>query len=307
MTKVSIVILNWNRKDDTLACLESIEKLKIEGFELEIVVVDNGSSDDSIRVLSNYKSELAKYKLIKNQKNLGFTGGNNKGIKYSLTKGADYIMVLNNDTVVDSNLIVGLLGVVNKNSEIGAVSPKIYFAKGFEFHKSKYKDVDLGKVIWYAGGDIDWDNVYGSNHGVDEVDKGQFDNTVETDFVTGACTLFNSKALIDVGLYNDKYFMYFEDSDLSQRMRRSEWKVIYSPRAKLWHKVAQSSAIGADLNDYFITRNRLLFGIKYAKPKTRFALIRESIRLLVNGRDSQKQGIKDFYLMKFGRGSWNTD
>ncbi len=306
--KVSIIILNWNRRKDTVECLESIGNLQILGFELEIVVVDNSSSDGSQKAVEQTFKKIARKnvscKQILNEANLGFAAGNNAGMKYALNSGADYLLVLNNDTEVNKDLVKKLLEVASRHSKVGAISPKIYFAKGFEFHKKSYKKQDLGKVFWYAGGDMDWNNVYGSNHGVDEVDKGQFEKTKETDFATGACVLLRSKALKDVGLFDEKYFMYLEDADLSQRLKRKGWEVLYTPKTDIWHKVAQSSGIGSDLNDYFITRNRLLFGMRYAKFRTKLALIRESFRLLLTGRKWQKAGIRDFYLGRFGKGSW---
>ena len=95
-----------------------------------------------------------------------------------------------------------------------------------------------------------------------------------------------------------------EDSDLSERIKKAGFKVMYSPRGRLWHKVSQGSGIGSELNDYFITRNRMLFGMTYAKLRTKFALFRESIKLLLIGRKWQKIGIRDYYLGKFGKGSW---
>lgn len=305
--KVSIIILNWNRKKDTIECLESIEKLQISNYELEIVVVDNASSDGSQKAVEQIFKKIIKKnvscKQIRNTANLGFAAGNNVGMKYALDSGADYLLVLNNDTEVDKGLINRLLEVANKHPKAGTIAPKIYFAKGFEFHK-RYKKQDLGKIIWYAGGDMDWNNVYGSNHGVDEVDKGQFEKTRETDFATGACMLLRSEALKDVGLFDEKYFMYLEDADLSQRLKKKGWEVLYTPKTDIWHKVAQSSDIGSDLNDYFITRNRLLFGMRYAKLRTKLALVRESFRLLLTGRRWQKIGMRDFYLGRLGKGSW---
>lgn len=306
--KVSIIILNWNRKNDTIECLESIEKLQISGFELEIVVVDNASSDGSQKAVEQIFKKITKKnmfcKQIRNKTNLGFAEGNNVGMKYALDTGADYLLVLNNDTEVDKDLIKKLLEAANRYPKVGVISPKIYFAKGFEFHKSRYKNKELGKVIWYAGGDMDWNNVYGSNCGVDEVDKGQFEKTKKTDFATGACMFLRSKALKDVGIFDEKYFMYLEDADLSQRLKRKKWEVLYTPKASIWHKVAQSSGIGSDLNDYFITRNRLLFGMRYTTHRTKLALVKESFKLLLIGRRWQKVGVKDFYLGRFGKGSW---
>ena len=304
MLNVSIVVLNWNGEKDTIECLQSLEKLSIKGFTLSILLVDNGSSIKSIRAIKEYVSGCKnKTKLIENGKNLGFAGGNNIGIKHAIKDGADYVMTLNNDIVVDKNLVLGLLNTMESLGKVGIVSPKIYFAKGYEF-KKQYTKNELGNVIWYAGGNMDWENIYGSNNGVDEVDKGQFDKVAETDFATGACSFINVKALKETGYFDEKYFMYFEDADLSQRMKRKGWKVLYSPKGYLWHKVAQSSGIGSVLNDYFITRNRLLFGLRYAKLRTKIALIKESVKFLLKGRKWQKIGVRDFYLRRFGRGSW---
>lgn len=307
--KVSIIILNWNRKEDTLSCMESLKESKIKDFKLEIIVVDNGSTDGSQQAIAKFMKQVKasknrKWKLIKLKENLGFVEGNNAGMEYSLDVGTDYIILLNDDTIVEKNLILKLVEFANKRKDVGLISPKIYFAKGFEFHKDKYKKTDLGKVFWYAGGDVDWKNIYGSNHGVDEVDKGQHDEIKETDFATGCCILIKKEVLEKIGLLDKKYFAYYEDADFSQKAKKAGWKVVYYPFAHLWHKVAQSSGIGSGLNDYFITRNRLLFGIRYAKLRTKFALVRESFRLLLTGRKWQKIGIRDFYLGRFGKGSW---
>ena len=299
--KVFVIILNWNRPHDTVACLNSLEKTQVKGFNYSAIVVDNGSTDNSVSMFEKINNQ--KLIIIKNKNNLGFAEGNNVGIKEALDRGADYVVILNNDTLVDPGLISELLKAFQEEPKAGLISPKIYFARGFEFHK-RYKEVELGRVIWYAGGDIDWKNVYGANHGVDEVDEGQFDKTYETDFATGACFMAKAEVLKRVGLFNKEYFMYFEDADLSQRMKKAGWKVLYSPKGKLWHKVAQSSGIGGELNDYFITRNRMLFGLKYAPLRAKLALLRESLKLITKGRKWQNVGIRDFYLGRLGKGSW---
>lgn len=301
--KVFIVILNWNRKDDTLATVKNIEGLVVRGYELVTVVVDNGSTDGSRKVLTGYKISTGKYKYIQNSKNLGFAEGNNVGMRYCLIRGANYVMLLNDDTIVDKNLIIDLLGVFKKYPDAGILAPKIYFAKGYEFRK-RYKAGELGRVIWYAGGDIDWNNVYGSNHGVDSVDTGQFDKVVDTDFATGCCMFVRKEVLKKVGLFDKRYFAYLEDADLSQKAKKAGYRILYAPPAKLWHKVSQSSGIGSDLNDYFITRNRMIFGLSYASLRPKLALIRESLKLLVKGRKWQKIAIRDFYLGRFEKGSW---
>jgi GT2 family glycosyltransferase len=302
ITKVAVVILNWNRKDDTVECLKSLRRLSTVGFELSIIVVDNGSTDGSIEAFN--KITNVTFKLIELKENTGFVEGNNAGINLALDEGADYVMALNNDTLVDKSLVRELLKSAEKNKGAGIFVPKIYFAPGFEFHKDRYPKSLLGKVIWSAGGKIDWDNIYASNNGVDDVDRGQYDEEKETDFATGACLFVRRKVLEKVGAFDSKYFAYMEDTDLCERAKRAGFKVAYVPKAYLWHKVSQSSGIGSNLNDYFLTRNRMLFGMRYASLRTKLALIRESIKLLFTGRTWQKAGIRDFYLMRFGKGSW---
>ncbi len=306
MQKVYIIVLNWNNPADTLGCMRSLEEIKIKDTDLFVVVVDNGSKDNSALLFKEYKTDKFNFKIIENGKNLGFAGGNNVGLRYAVDNGANYILVLNNDTIVDKYLIKGFLETSKKYKDVGIFSPKIYFAKGFEFQK-RYKKDELGRVLWSAGGKIDWNNVYATNNGVDEVDNGQFDNVRETDFATGAAMFVRSEVFKKYGYLDERYFMYFEDVDLCERYKRGGSKVMYTPKSVLWHKVAQSSGIGSNLNDYFITRNRLLFGMGYASFRTKLALFKESIKFLVNGRLWQKKAVIDFYTSKLGKGSWISD
>lgn len=300
MKKVAVVILNWNRKEDTLECVRSIHALTPKTYHLVPIIVDNASTDGSVEAFKKLKDVT----LVRNKENLGYTGGNNAGIEKALELGADFVMVLNNDTILDKNLVRELLEAAEDKKEAGIFTPKIYFAKGFEFHKDRYEKREKGKVIWAAGGKIDWDNVYGINRGVDEVDTGQYDRIEKVDFGTGACLFVRREVFEKVGMFDNRYFMYYEDVDFCENARRNGFKVVYVPRAKLWHKVAQSSGIGSGLNDYFISRNRLLFGTLYASFRTRFALLRESFRLYLTGRQWQKKGVMDFFVGNFGKGSW---
>ena len=302
--KVSIIILTWNSVGLTLEVLKDINKLDTKGLLVETIVVDNGSTDETQEKLRGYKLQNMSFKLIRKKENLGFAEGNNIGMRDALKRGADYVLLMNNDVIVPRNLVVQLIKVAERDSKIGLLAPKMYFAKGYEFHKEKYSKKDLGKVIWYAGGMIDWDNTYSSHKGVDEVDKGQYDKQEETDIVNGACALIRKEVIEDIGYLDKKLFLYWEDADYSQRARRKGWKIVYTPETHLWHKVAQASGIGSDLNDYFLTRNRMIFGMRYAHLRTKLALIKESFNLLISGRKWQKIGTRDFYLGRFGKGSW---
>lgn len=199
-----------------------------------------------------------------------------------------------------------MVKVIEEDEHIGAVSPKIYFAKGHEFHKENYAKNELGQVLWYAGGEMDWRNILGKHRGVDEVDRGQYEKIEETSFATGCCMLIKTNVLKKIGLFDEKYFLYLEDSDLTERLRRSKYAIYYVPKAIVWHKNASSSGSGSALQDYYISRNRMIFGMQYASLRTKVALIKESVSLLASGRPWQKKGIIDFYLNRFGKGSWNA-
>lgn len=304
---ICVIVLSWNHKKDVLETLESLAKSNSHNVKIEICLVDNGSSDGTPEAAKKFFATLSKSnlstKIINNSENLGFAAGNNVGMKWALKNGFDYVALLNDDTIVDKNLVEDMVLVHGKHQDVGAISPKIYFAKGYEFH-NRYKSDEHGRVIWYAGGRIDWDNVYGTNIGVDEVDRGQFEGFLDTDFATGCFVVYKSQVLRDVGFYDERYFAYMEDADHAIRIKKAGYRVCYLGSVHLWHKVSQSSGIGSGLNDYYLTRNRMIFGLKYARLRTKFALIRESIKLLLNGRPWQKIGIRDYYLGKFYKGSW---
>ena len=294
--KLSIVILNFNGLVDTLSCLDSIRKLKIDDIFLETIVVDNFSSDGSQEALPRVKDII----FIQNQDNLGYAGGNNVGIKYAVRRNADAVLILNNDTIVDSKLALNLITALEQGD---LISPKIFFAKGFEFHKSMYSPKDLGKVIWAAGGEIDWSNVLGKHLGVDEVDRGQFKVRKQITFATGACMLVKREIFEKVGLFDERYFLYLEDMDFCVRAKNAGFRIIFEPNAVIWHKNASSSGgAGSPLQDYFITRNRLLFAFKFASIRTKFALFRQVLGQIRN--PIKRKALFDFLTFNFGKGSY---
>ena len=298
---ISIVTINFNSENETHQCLSSLFEIDHSDFDIKIIVVDNGSKE--IFKLTKAEQEKDVF-LIRSDINLGFSGGNNLGISKALGSGSDYVLIINNDTYHDKNFLKELFTVLEKSKSVGAAVPKIYFAKGHEFHKNRYKNLELGKVFWYAGGFMDFKNALSVHRGVDEVDKGQYDVQETVDFATGCCILFKREVLEKVGLFDDRYFLYFEDADLSMRIIKSGFNIMYVPSAFIWHINAASSGVGSTLQDYFITRNRLLFGFTYGNFRLRFALYRESMRILFFGRLWQKLAIRDFYFKKFEKGSW---
>ena len=294
--KLSIILLNFNGLGDTLTCLDSIRKLKLDSTGIQIIVIDNFSSDGSQEALPEVKDIV----FIQNQDNLGYAGGNNVGIKYALRRDADAVLILNNDTIVDPKLVLNLVAAFKQGD---LISPKIYFAKGFEFHKSRYKQRESGKVVWFAGGEIDWENVIGKHMGVDEVDRGQFAKRKEITFATGACMMVKREIFEKVGLFDEKYFLYLEDMDFCVRIKSAGFRIIFEPEAIVWHKNASSSGgSGSLLQDYFITRNRLLFAFKHASFKTKFAVSRQVIGQIKS--PIKRKALFDFVTFNFGKGSY---
>ncbi len=290
--KVVTVVLSFNSKAYIKECLDSLKGT-------EVVVVDAGSTDGSAEYI---KKDFNGLKLIISDKNLGYAGGNNLGIKYALESGADLIWIVNPDIVVDKNALDEAIKAMTDN--VAVVASKVYFAAGFEFHKVKYKKSELGKVIWYAGADNDWNNVYAKHWGINEVDRGQFNKQKEIGYATGSSMLLRSEAIKQTGLIDERYFMYYEENDLCQRIKQAGYKLIYAPKSEVWHKVGQAAGIGSGLADYYIARNRMLFGMRWAPLRAKLALIRESVKLLIIGRPWQKIGIRDFYFGRFGKGSY---
>lgn len=300
--KIVISILNFNSGKETIECLKSLQKIEKSDFEIETVVRDNGSAEP----LNIKESEFKDLNLVVDHgaENLGFSGGHNVIIKKALKEQADYVLILNNDVILDKKFLVNLFDEIETDPKIGITVPKIYFAKGYEFHHDRYSEKDLGKVIWYAGGEMDWENIIGFHRGVDHIDEGQFNKTEETPFPTGACMLVSRSVIEKTGMFDDRYFLYYEDSDWTMRIKKVGFKIMYVPASIIWHKNAASSGSGSPLHDYYITRNRLLFGLQYASTRTKGALVKESLKLLINGRKWQKVGVKDYYMRKFGKGSY---
>lgn len=300
MLKVFIILIYYKGKKDTIECLNSITKIDHQGFDLNTVLVDNNPEE---RIKINEKDfNSIKLNVVKSSKNSGFSGGNNIGIKEALENKADYVLLLNNDTIVKDDFLTKLINFAESKKDAGIIAPKIYFAKGYEFHKSRYKEKELGKVIWYAGGVMDWENVIGHHKGVDDVDAGQFNEKEETEFASGCCMLIKNEVFEKVGLLDEKYFLYYEDSDFSVKAKKNDFKIYFQPESIIWHKNAGSTGgSGSGIQDYYITRNRLLFGNRYAPMRSKIALNREGISLIFSGRKMQKKGAKDYFLRRFGK------
>lgn len=281
MKKVAVVILNYKSKDEALECIHSVKASDYSS--IEIIVVDNNSQDGLEEDLRG-DNEV---EFIQTGDNLGYTGGNNLGIEKALKDGADYIFVLNADTVIDNSAISNLV-LVSEKEGAGIVGPKILFGDR--------------KTIWYAGGIFDKANVLGSHRGVDELDEGQYDEIEETEYVSGGAMFVKKEVFKRIGLFDDKYFLYYEDSDFSFRAKKANFKLVFAPTAVVYHENAKSTGLGSPLQDYFITRNRMLFASKFLSFRTRFALFREALRNISNS--ARRLALVDFLVGNLGKGSY---
>lgn len=216
-------------------------------------------------------------------KNKGYSHGVNIGLKESMKQHYKYFCILNNDTYFNKDFVENVLGSLSKypNSITGG---KIYYAPGFEYHKTRYRKEDLGKVIWFAGGKIDWNHALTPHIGVDQVDKGQFNKTIEIDFINGALMAFDIEVLKKVGFWDENYFLYFEDADYCVRAEKSGIKLYFDPKIILWHKNAQSTGgSGSRLHIKYQKINRLKFSLKYAPIKTKIHLIKNFLLDFLSG------------------------
>lgn len=287
MDHISIIIIHYNTENETRSCLESLAHIKTRGFKHTIIVVDNASKKP-LRLPQTILEQGIE--VIRSQANLGFTGGNNLGIRYALEHfNSEYILLLNNDTTVAPTFLLEMYNQLKNYSQAGLTSPKIYFSKGKEFYKKSYKPHQRGQVFWYAGGSIDWDNVVAFHRGVDELDRGQFDSQTHSDFATGCALLVKREVLEKIGLLDDKYFLYLEDADLSLRAKQAGYECLFCPAGVVWHDNAGSSGgSGSTLHQYYQTRNRLYFGLRYGGLKTTFVTLRLMLQLFTEGRVYRK-------------------
>lgn len=220
---VYIIVLTWNGKKDTIECLDSLSRINYPNYK--ILVVDNASTDGTMDVI---KKNYPDVEYIYNSKNLRYAGGNNVGIDFALKKNADYILLLNNDTIVESNFLQHLISTATSNPDIGIIGPKIFY-------------YDQPGLIWYAGGKIEWWKGWIYHKGIRELDSEKYSYKMETDFVTGCCIMIKRELFEKIGKIDETYFIYGEDVDFCIRARRAGYKIFFDPDAKIWHKLSVST------------------------------------------------------------------
>lgn len=257
MPKVFIIILHYGSLKNTNECLESLKKLDYPNFE--ILVVDNGAK------------EKFKNATITNKENLGFAGGNNVGIKYALNRGTDYVLLLNDDTIVDPGFLKELIKTGESDKKNGILGP--------------------------IGGKINWLHTKGIH------------TTKNVDYISGVCMLVKRKVIEEIGLMPEEYFLYFEDADWCFKARKRGFKCVLVPTSQIQHKVSQSTVEGSFSYIYYHYRNGLLLSRRNAPFFIR--LIAYFVSFLVYAKQLIKRpskwtkaiklGIKDFYKGKFGK------
>lgn len=243
MPSVFIIIVNWNGFWDTSECIRSILNISYDNYT--IIVVDNSDKDES-KELAKIFSEVI---TLRSETNLGFAGGNNLGIEYALGKGADYILLLNNDTTVEKDFLNILVDSASNNKNIGITVPQINYYN--EPHK-----------IWSAGGTIS--KIRGSGF----AETNTWENKVErkdksVSFVSGCCMLIKKEVIKKVGMFDEMFFLYVEDTDLCFRVLKAGYSINVVSKTKIYHKIKGSTRNNFSvLPLYYTTRNRLYFAKK---------------------------------------------
>ena len=295
---ISIIILNWNGYLDSSECIKSLQNINYSN--INIILVDNGSTTNDYEKL---EKNFTNIDLIKSNNNLGFTGGNNLGINYAIKGNPDYILLLNNDTIVEPNFIEPLLEVFQKNPNAGIAAPQInYF-----YERQK---------IWTSGGKIS--RLRGSGFAYsDQLEDESSPEFKTVTFVSGCCMLIKREALEQIGFLDDNYFLYVEDADLCFRNTKAGYKIIVARKSKIFHKVSFSTKESLSyLPLYYVTRNRLYFAKKNFNNiyfitfiYILLSMMIKSIKWIASGESKNIQIIrmafKDFFLGVMGKTDHN--
>lgn len=272
--RVSIVLLNCNRNADTLDCIRSLKETE-DAFE--IILVDNGSEPDPERL---YRETYPDVIFLRNEENLGTPIGNNIGLRYAIEHGADYVMMLNNDTTVAKSFLAPLVTAMEADSRIGVAGGKVYY----------FSDPER---IWFAGGKFNRLTGKVEHVGIMKYDHELTAVHIDNDFISGCYAMFRSSVLKEVGLLDERFFAYMEDVDLNVRIKNAGHTLMYVPEAVIYHKVSTTIKVDSPFYLYFNMRNRLLMLKKHnallellvAAPYLSYFYGRHLLRLAFKWRD----------------------
>ncbi len=242
--KIGIVILQWNNSADTIACVHSV--LEIDYPHFEIILVDNGSK---VEERDAVQAAFPTLHMVQNEKNLGYAEGNNGGIREALKRGADYILLLNNDTTVDRGILRAFTTAAEENPDAGVFGAKIYY-------------FDEPTVIWHAGGNVHLKTLRCYHEGCPQSDLDKKHEEIKETAYACGCALFVRKEAIEkTGLMDPTFFLLWEEIDWCYRIRSAGYRCLFVPKAKVWHKISRSFKGGnrGPAWQYFYFRNRLLF------------------------------------------------
>ncbi|MBT5872652.1 MAG: glycosyltransferase family 2 protein [Candidatus Latescibacteria bacterium] len=292
---VFAIVVNYNGVSDTLECLESLQDITYTNFH--VLVVDNASSDKSVQIIKGKYPDVG---VLETGSNLGYGGGNNKGIEHALECDAQFVLILNNDMVFEPSMVDALVATALESPATGMVCGKVFY-------------FDRPDIIWSAGSAIDMRTGGPKLIGNGETDNGTHHQARQVDMIDG-CLLLVTRQLCDkVGLIDTTYFAYYEDVDWAIRSTRAGFKIIYTPEARAWHKVSASGTVNGERSPfqlYYHMRNHLLFLSRYSsitlgKHFEMFATVVFGLLKTACGYEpalsrARYRGILDYYRGRFG-------
>lgn len=251
---VYIILLNWNGSHDTIPCVESLRQMTYPNYR--VVVVDNASSDDSEERI---RAACPDVTVLQSGANRGFAGGNNVGIRYALDQVADYVWLLNNDTLVRPDTLTALVARAESDPQIGFVGSKILYA-------------GQPNVVWFAGGTILPRNARGAHTPQDAPDDDKLPPAHEPGFLTGCSLLARAAAIRQIGVMPELYFLYYEEVDWQYTGRKAGWKIMFEPASVVLHKISNTAGNDSPTQAFHNARSRMIF-VRRHMPRARYGAI----------------------------------
>jgi hypothetical protein len=270
--KIATIVVNWNLKEETLRCLQSLESINLpSNYAHRVIVVDNGSGDGSKKCIAR---QFPEFEIISLPSNIGFGAACNQAISWVMNDTlCEYMFLLNNDAFAHPNVLSELIQVAEANPEAGILGPKIYYQ-------------DEPRTIWYAGARKRWGVMSPMDTGRGEIDYGQFNVLREVDYVFGAAMFIRRSVFEKVGLFDEKFFIYLEDMDLCLRAKEIGFSLLFVPQAYVWHKGSASTTSNAGMREYHLIRSAVYFAMKHTMPAliipSLFLWIPVLLRLMAN-------------------------